>query len=133
MLLPERPGAIDQHRDHAYPAFQPGLDLEPHVVIGVIESAASLLIGQGGPIYSAELVWDDGSAQLAELAARSHADRLPVVIMPDGDAAGVREFGPDTRAVALRFRDAAGVIWLRGPEGELVDISGSAKSADPGT
>ena len=85
------------------------------------------------PIYSAELVWDDGSAQLAELAARSHADRLPVVIMPDGDAAGVREFGPDARAVALRFRDAAGVIWLRGPEGELVDISGPAKSADPGT
>ena len=53
--------------------------------------------------------------------------------MPDGDAAGVREFGPDARAVALRFRDAAGVIWLRGPEGELMDISGPAKSADPET
>jgi hypothetical protein len=79
------------------------------------------------PIYSAELVWDDGSAPLAEVAARSHAERLPVVLLPGSDATVTREVDPDTGAVILRFRDAAGVTWLRGTEGDLVDLSAPFK------
>ena len=75
------------------------------------------------PIYCAELVWDDSSTPLAEVAGRSGAERLPVFLLPGSDAAQTRQAGPETRAVVLRFRDAAGVIWLRGPEGDLVDLS----------
>jgi hypothetical protein len=58
------------------------------------------------PIYSAELIWDDGSSQLADLAARSHSERLPAVIMPGEDSFHRKESGAGTRAVVLRFRDA---------------------------
>ena len=84
------------------------------------------------PVYSAELVWDDGSAPLAEVAVRSHAERLPVILLPGSDAIITRDAGPDTRAVILRFRDAAGVTWLRGPEGDLVDLSASFRENDAG-
>jgi hypothetical protein len=80
------------------------------------------------PIYSAELVWDDGSTPLTEVAARSGAERLPVVLMPGSDVSETREPGLETRAVTMRFRDAAGITWLRGPEGDLVDLSSLAET-----
>ena len=83
------------------------------------------------PIYSAELVWDDGSAPLAEVAARSHAERRQVILLPGSETTVIRKAGPDTRAVILRFRDAAGVTWLRGPEGDLVDLSAPLEEMIP--
>ena len=80
------------------------------------------------PIYSAELLWDDGSSALSDIAVRSGAKRLARVLMPDADDTGTRDTGPDARAVVLRFRDAAGFSWLRGPEGELLDLSARAES-----
>ncbi len=80
------------------------------------------------PIYSAELLWDDGSSALSDIAVRSGAERLARVLMPDADDTGTRDTGPDARAVVLRFRDAAGFSWLRGPEGELQDLSARAES-----
>ena len=50
LLLPERPGAIDQHRNHPHTALQRGLDFKAHVVIGVVEPSAALLIGECRPL-----------------------------------------------------------------------------------
>src|SRR5262249_22599117 len=43
------------------------------------------------------------------------------------EATVIREVDQDTRAVILRFRDAAGVTWIRGPEGDLMDLSAPFK------
>jgi cbb3-type cytochrome oxidase subunit 3 len=80
------------------------------------------------PIYSAELLWDDGSSLLSEIADSSGGERLVPVLMPGSDDARKRKSGPDNRAVVLRFRDAAGLSWLRGPDGELLDLSVRAES-----
>ena len=50
LLLPERPGAIDQYRDHAHPALKRCLDFKAHIVVGVIESPAAFLIGECRPL-----------------------------------------------------------------------------------
>ena len=50
VLLPERPGVIDQHRNHPDTALQRRLDLEPHVVVGVVEPPPPLLIGHRRPL-----------------------------------------------------------------------------------
>jgi hypothetical protein len=36
LLLSWRSGALDQHRNYAYPASKGRPDLEPHVVIGLV-------------------------------------------------------------------------------------------------
>jgi hypothetical protein len=134
----------EKHRAQASRVFiwtETGLD--PRLTDAQIEKGvpwhetvtASIRNTSEQPIYSAELVWDDGSAPLMEVAARSHAERLPVVLLPGSDATVTREASPATRAVILRFRDAAGVTWLRGTEGDLVDLSAPFKGneADGGS
>ena len=37
LLLPKRPGVIDQHRNHPHTALQRRLDLEAHIVVRVVE------------------------------------------------------------------------------------------------
>lgn len=99
----------------------------PQTVTAYIENASDR------PIYSAELIWDDGATGLVELASRSHSDRLDGVIMPGGNDSLTRESEPGTRAVALRFRDAAGITWLRAPDGELMDITALSEASEEGT
>lgn len=41
--------AFDEHGDHAYAAFERCSDLEPHEVVGVVESAAAFLVGDSRP------------------------------------------------------------------------------------
>ena len=72
------------------------------------------------PIYDAELRWHRGSA--------GHGDPNPQpvgTIMPGTQAEYGRVFPPDTNmavsGAVLRFRDAAGVIWMRRPDGGLTE------------
>jgi hypothetical protein len=72
------------------------------------------------PIYDAELRWHRGSA--------SHGDPNPEplgTIMPGAQAEHLRVFPLDTNmavsGAVLRFRDAAGVIWMRRPDGGLTE------------
>jgi hypothetical protein len=96
---------------------------DPEMITAYVENSSDR------PIYSPELLWDDGSASLAELAGRSHSERLRAVIMPKGKEDQTKERLPGTTAVMLRFRDAAGNSWLRGPEGDLVYIPRLADSS----
>jgi hypothetical protein len=50
LLLPKRPGVIHQHRNHPHTALQRRLDLEAHIIVGVIEPPPPLLIGQRRPL-----------------------------------------------------------------------------------
>jgi hypothetical protein len=50
LLLPKRPGVIDQHRNHPHTAFQRRLDLEAHIVVGIVEPPPPLLIGHRRPL-----------------------------------------------------------------------------------
>lgn len=72
------------------------------------------------PIYDAELRWHRGSA------GHGFPNSQPLgTIMPGGEAERVREFPLDTSmgvsGAVLRFRDAAGVIWMRRPDGGLTE------------
>jgi hypothetical protein len=68
------------------------------------------------PIYDAALRWHSGSA--------GHGDPNPEplgIIMPGEESKRKREFPPDTdmtvSGAVLRFRDAAGITWIRRPDG----------------
>ena len=72
------------------------------------------------PVYDAELYWRHGSA--------GHGDPNPEplgAIMPDSETFSDREFPDDSNMDAcgaiLRFRDAAGIKWIRRPDGGLVE------------
>jgi hypothetical protein len=72
------------------------------------------------PVYDAELYWRRGSA--------SHGGPNPEPlgpVMPDSETFSDREFPDDSNmdvcGAILRFRDAAGVKWIRRPEGGLVE------------
>lgn len=70
------------------------------------------------PIYNPELRWHRGTA--------GHGDPNPEplpTIMPGDEIARGRQFPPDTNmdvsGAVVRFTDAAGVRWLRRPDGYL--------------
>ena len=72
------------------------------------------------PIYDAEFYWRRGSA--------SHGEPNPEhlgTIMPKVQAARDREFPDDSNMTVcgaiLGFQDAAGVKWIRRPDGGLVE------------
>ncbi len=71
------------------------------------------------PLYDVELRWP-GSATLV------NPNPEPLgMIMPGGETQKIRDFplGTDkgVSGVGLRFRDAAGVWWIRGPDGGLAE------------
>jgi hypothetical protein len=70
------------------------------------------------PIYEADFYWRRGSA------SRGEPNPEPLgIIMPGGQVVRGRDFPPDTNMAVsgaiLRFRDAAGVRWIRRPDGGL--------------
>lgn len=70
------------------------------------------------PVYAAELLWRRGSAGWGEPNPESLG-----VILPGGHAERSRKYPPDTNmdvsGAVLFFRDAAGVKWVRRPDGYL--------------
>jgi hypothetical protein len=72
----------------------------------------------GQPVYDAELYWRRGSAGWGE----PNPEPLGTV-MPATEIARTREFSRDTNmdvsGAVLRFTDAAGVRWVRRPDGYL--------------
>ncbi len=72
------------------------------------------------PLYDAELRWHRGSESHGE----PNPEPLPT-IMPGGDITRGRDFPPDTNmavsGAVLRFRDAAGITWMRRPDGGLTE------------
>jgi hypothetical protein len=74
------------------------------------------------PIYDAEVLWRRGSASWGE----PNPEPLPV-IMPDSEVQTSREFPEDTNfdrsGAIVRFRDAAGVRWVRRPDGVLSEVT----------
>jgi hypothetical protein len=74
------------------------------------------------PIYDAELMWRRGSSPWGE----PNPEPLPV-IMPDSEVRTSREFPADTNfdvsGAIVRFRDAAGVRWVRRPDGALSEMT----------
>lgn len=85
-----------------------------------ILASAVAVNASDSPIYDAELRWHRGSA--------SHGDPNPELlgtIMPGSEAESTRDFPLDTNmavsGAVLRFRDAAGVRWIRRPDGGLVE------------
>lgn len=72
------------------------------------------------PAYDAELYWRRGSAGYGE------PNPQPLgTIMPGANTSSSRDFPRDTNmavsGAVLRFRDAAGVIWMRRPDGGLTE------------
>ena len=74
----------------------------------------------GQPVYDAELRWHRGS--------EGHGEPNPEplgTLMPGDEIWKIRAFPPGTNLAAsgavLRFRDAAGVIWIRRPDGGLTE------------
>jgi hypothetical protein len=72
------------------------------------------------PVYEAEFRWHRGSER--------HGDPNPEplgIIMPGVEISKVRDFPPGTNMAAsgavLSFRDAAGMTWIRRPDGGLVE------------
>jgi hypothetical protein len=89
-----------------------GLDSPPSVTAVVHNTS-------GQPVYDVELRWHVGTAGYGE------PNPEPVgVIMPGEQAKRSRDFEPgtnmDVTGAVTRFTDAAGVRWLRRPDGELV-------------
>jgi len=75
------------------------------------------------PIYDAEICWHRGSAE------HSEPNPEPLgTIMPGPEVTRMRDFPPGTNMAAsgavLRFSDAAGVRWLRRPDGYLNEFTG---------
>jgi hypothetical protein len=72
------------------------------------------------PVYEAELRWHRGSKG----HGKPNPEPLRSLVLGDEKVA-VREFPPGTNLAAsgtvLRFRDAAGVIWIRRPDGGLTE------------
>jgi hypothetical protein len=72
------------------------------------------------PAYDAELLWRRGSANYGE----PNPEPLGT-IMPGADATRIREFPQDSNMDVsggiLRFTDAAGVKWIRRPDGYLAE------------
>ena len=50
LLRPQRPSAIDQHRNHAHTTLKRSLNFKAHVVVGVVEPPTTLLIGKRRPL-----------------------------------------------------------------------------------
>jgi hypothetical protein len=75
------------------------------------------------PIYEAELRWHRGSAGYGE----PNPEPLGT-IMPGVEVSRMRDFPPGTNmavsGAVLRFSDAAGVRWLRRPDGYLNEFTG---------
>ena len=70
------------------------------------------------PVYEAELHWRRGPAGFGE------PNPVPLgTIMPGASSRNSRAFPPDTNmavsGAVLRFRDAAGITWMRRPDGGL--------------
>lgn len=81
-------------------------------------ASATVVNTSSQPIYDAELLWRRGSA--------SHGDPNPEplgTILPGDGLDRARAFPPDTNmevsGAVLRFRDAAGVRWIRRKDGYL--------------
>jgi hypothetical protein len=70
------------------------------------------------PVYDAELVWRRGSSMWGD----PNPEPLGVILPGDSDRR-LRQFAEDTNmdvsGAVLRFKDAAGVRWIRRPDGYL--------------
>jgi hypothetical protein len=76
----------------------------------------------GQPIYDAELLWRRGSASWGD------PNPQPLgTLLPNAEETQVREYPPDTNmdvsGAILRFSDAAGIKWIRRPDGHLEEQS----------
>jgi hypothetical protein len=73
------------------------------------------------PIYEAELGWHLGTAGHGE----PNPDPIGT-ILPGAQASKVREFpygvDMDISGTVVRFTDAAGIRWLRRPDGDLSEV-----------
>jgi hypothetical protein len=94
----------------------PAREPEPERILGTV----SIVNTSDRPIYEAELRWHRGSA--------SHGDPNPEplgTIMPGSSTDRSRDFPPGTNmavsGAVLRFRDAAGITWMRRPDGGLTE------------
>jgi hypothetical protein len=88
--------------------------------VDCIVAIATVVNDSNQPIYDAELRWYRGSA--------GHGDPNPEplgTIMPGKESDTSHDFPLDTNmdvsGAILRFRDAAGVKWIRRPDGGLVE------------
>ena len=82
--------------------------------------AATVVNSSDQPIYDAELYWRRGSA--------GHGDPNPEIlsaVMPGAEIIKGRSFPKgtnlDVSGAVLRFRDAAGIRWIRRPDGGLTE------------
>jgi len=76
------------------------------------------------PVYEAQLLWHRGSAN------HGWPNPEPLgTVMPGGEIKRTRRFPLGTNmpvsGAVLRFRDAAGVIWMRRPNGDLTEQASS--------
>jgi len=90
---------------------------------------ATVVNSSDQPIYETELRRHRGSA--------GHGDPNPEplgTIMPGASRSTTRAFPADTKldvsGAVLRFRDAAGVRWMRRPDGGLSEQEGNAHLCD---
>jgi hypothetical protein len=83
-----------------------------------ISATAVVVNSSDQPVYDAELLWRRGSANWGQ----PNPEPLGA-ILPGGQPHRSREFPPDTNmnvsGAILRFTDAAGVRWIRRPDGYL--------------
>lgn len=86
------------------------------------------------PIYNADIIWDDGSMGFLEFAVWPGAEHLALRIDPGETASRTKlpTDTPDARDAVLRFRDAAGVPWLRTAYGSLERFTGGPSGGWPG-
>jgi hypothetical protein len=84
------------------------------------------------PIYYAELVWNDDTLGPNEMVVWPGAERLARVILPGGEVTRTKDpvDTPDARDAVLTFRDAAGIHWLRAPDGYLMDFRRYSKAEE---
>ena len=89
----------------------PGVAAPPNARLTVVNSSDQ-------PVYDAELYWRRGSAGWGE----PNPEPLGM-ILPGGDPSRIRNFPEGTNMAVsgaiLRFTDAAGVKWVRRPDGYL--------------